>query len=226
MDRPGTQQLATDVATEELESQHRHDLLYADRQRLKAGDAEGVAESLRRRKSVALNASLLWAVLFAFMDHYFYAALGVALAALEFSKARRTHESIVRWRREAGGPEPRPDTATRNQSDPRDRLQYAEKQALDAGDHGAVARSLRKRARVRLAVGLVIAMVYGSMAALADGPLEDRIFGFVVFAAILGLLVVDTLRTEHLVKDVEALPWDGSADGRAAADRAADTRSA
>lgn len=226
MERTDAQRLATDVATEELESQHRHDLLYADRQRLKAGDAEGVAESLRRRKSVALNAALLWAALWVFMGHDFYAALGVVLAALELSKARRTHETIVRWRREAGGPEPRPDTTNPERTDPRDRLQYAEKQALDAGDHGAVARSLRKRARVRLAVGLVIAMVYGSMAALADGPLEDRIFGFVVFATILGLLVVDTLRTERLVKDVEALPWGGAADARAAADRAADSRSA
>ena len=99
-------------------NQYKSELLYAERQTLKAGDYEATAASFLRRKRFALSLCLAalgvffaMAVSYAFNhpageDKPFSLVWPVAFAlgaGDQYRHAKRTHETILRWKRIAAG---------------------------------------------------------------------------------------------------------------------------
>ena len=90
------------LATIEME-RHRGQMLYAERQLLKAGDYEAVAKSLRKRTYVGLVVTAVGAG-FVLVGGYFggspfqlaWGVVMVVSAAFSYSHAKRTHETIQR----------------------------------------------------------------------------------------------------------------------------------
>ena len=90
------------LASAELE-RHCEQMLYADRQKEKAGDFETVARNLQKRSFRRLVVGAVVAV-FLFIGGGFGAIWAVAIllyCALDFSHTKRTHETILRMQESA-----------------------------------------------------------------------------------------------------------------------------
>jgi len=83
------------LSEEELK---RHRLLYAERQLVKAGEYETVARSLLRRKYIGLCVGVAAAIGFLIAGGLEYAAVASVATVLDYTHAKRTYETLVRWK--------------------------------------------------------------------------------------------------------------------------------
>ncbi len=96
------------------------------------------------------------------------------------------------------------------------RMLYMEKQLFRAGEYSEVTRRMRKRLRIRLAVGLVATgwSVFGAIL-VPEGPSLG--FNLIITGLIAGACTFDVVRTMRLSREIEGLQSVGESEAPNAA---------